>query len=313
MSFPSTMELFPSLPDSQPLIIPPCPNPTSTSSWPSTTPRDGADSSTSFPPRSVDEDPAPRYHHQTQGLFPGYHLQRCGLLHGQSGVGYTRGAPGFGSPKLPPCCLHPNTCTSSSSMTFCQCSRGSDTRLRLLLPGRVLARRGARAPRMRWTSALHSRFVNAVELLGGHRRATPKSVLELMDVKDLTLSHVKSHLQMYRTVKTTDVRAAVVSPGGSFSEVFDNPNPGDNYGRGDLESIRRGEGQEWENPTRDDHRYWLHMKLKPRSEDGSSVQGVYDPNTLVIHKKVLSPSLSSSSSSESISPPRPNLEFTLGR
>ncbi|XP_074563711.1 transcription repressor KAN1-like [Curcuma longa] len=105
--------------------------------------------------------------------------------------------------------LHPCGVTGTNILHPC----------RLVSSRFIMMPRKSRALRMRWTSILHARFVHAVDLLGGHERATPKSILELMDVKDLTLAHVKSHLQMYRTVKSTNKPA--VSSDCSVQEILE--------------------------------------------------------------------------------------------
>ncbi|XXG60173.1 hypothetical protein AAC387_Pa04g2140 [Persea americana] len=64
----------------------------------------------------------------------------------------------------------------------------------------------SKVPRLRWTPDLHQCFLQAIEMLGGQDKATPKLVLQLMNVRGLTISHIKSHLQMYRSVKNDDSR-----------------------------------------------------------------------------------------------------------
>ncbi|KAI3961409.1 hypothetical protein MKX01_004078 [Papaver californicum] len=59
----------------------------------------------------------------------------------------------------------------------------------------------SKMPRLRWTSDLHHSFIHCIERVGGQEKATPKLVLQLMNVKGLSIGHVKSHLQMYRSKK----------------------------------------------------------------------------------------------------------------
>ncbi|XP_073061379.1 uncharacterized protein [Primulina eburnea] len=75
----------------------------------------------------------------------------------------------------------------------------------------------SKMPRLRWTPDLHLSFIHAIERLGGQERATPKSVLQLMNVRGLSISHVKSHLQMYRGKKLDESGKVIGQPNRFYS------------------------------------------------------------------------------------------------
>ncbi|XP_066379726.1 probable transcription factor KAN2 isoform X1 [Miscanthus floridulus] len=190
------------------------------------------------------------------------------------------------------------------------------------------AKRGARAPRMRWTTSLHARFVHAVELLGGHERATPKSVLELMDVKDLTLAHVKSHLQMYRTIKTTDHKPASASSYGQAAAKTIIDIPDDNLF--DLTNTTSGSESSAQHSNPDGNEHGSSMCALWCNSSISSSKGAWfhdksrdaTPGDIKSFEDVQSQSLDDVSDLNSSSPfqvagmfggKKPNLDFTLGR
>ncbi|KAA8539552.1 hypothetical protein F0562_026244 [Nyssa sinensis] len=71
-------------------------------------------------------------------------------------------------------------------------------------------------PRLRWTPDLHLRFVHCDSKTRRtrHAGATPKLVLNSMNIKGLNIAHVKSHLQMYRSKKIDNPNHVIPSEQG---------------------------------------------------------------------------------------------------
>ncbi|KAL8095560.1 putative transcription factor KAN2 [Apium graveolens] len=269
------------------------------------------------------------HHHQIQEVPQGFHQQyqiqevQQGFHQDFDYLRPIRGIPVYQTqkPTTPPSPFlsGPQQHYSDSSNPSFTTSTSNISRSRFL--SRFPTKRSTRAPRMRWTTSLHARFVHAVELLGGHERATPKSVLELMDVKDLTLSHVKSHLQMYRTIRTTDRPA---NSSGNQSDGFDSDlvldnsedqssNVGEAYGASSFKRTRPLVIEQ----DQDCYGLWSNSSSRDAGIHGKPIRATsghsFPPfEEIVSYEDICEKQLKSQAAVEMRSK-KPNWEFSLGR
>lgn len=122
----------------------------------------------------------PLHHHQQQlhhhhPLFQHHQQQQGGLNQELGFLRPIRGIPVYQNPPPFPFSAQPLDATSLSSTIANSASTSTSSPfpqsqglMRSRFLSRFPAKRSMRAPRMRWTTTLHARFVHAVELLGGH-------------------------------------------------------------------------------------------------------------------------------------------------
>lgn len=119
--------------------------------------------------QSFQQNHYPHHHHP---LFQ--QQQQGGLLSQELGfLRPIRGIPVYQNPPPFPFSQQPLDFSSTPSITTTPTTTSSNSfqsqgLMRSRFLSRFPAKRSMRAPRMRWTTTLHARFVHAVELLGGH-------------------------------------------------------------------------------------------------------------------------------------------------